>query len=167
MRPQDVVVAARLALDPGGTWSYERLASELGMSSQTVHASVQRLASSRLFNVVRRRIARQEFLEFVEHGVRFAFPAHRGSHPVRGLPTGSSGPPLASKLPAGEDASLVWPDKRGQAVGTGLVPLHRSAPGYAKSNPRLYDILTLIDAVRVGGAREREVASVELRKRLS
>src|SRR5262245_59294480 len=51
--------------------------------------------------------------------------------------------------------------------GHAVAPLHRSAPMAAKKNSRLYEVLALIDAVRVGGAREREVGSDELRKRLS
>jgi hypothetical protein len=34
-------------------------------------------------------------------------------------------------------------------------------------DPDLYDILTLIDAIRIGGARDRELAKVELEKRLA
>ncbi len=166
LKPQDVVVAARLAVE-SGPWSYERLAGELGMSTQTVHAAVQRLVAARLFNPIRRRLARHEFLEFAEHGLRFAFPAQPLEEQAVGLATGASAPPLAGKILAGDDSAMVWPSRHGKLRGRKVVPLHSRAPESAQKNPRLYEILALLDALRAGGAREREVASQELRARLA
>ena len=36
----------------------------------------------------------------------------------------------------------------------------------AKSDPKLYELLALVDTLRVGRARERTMAEEELRKRL-
>jgi hypothetical protein len=167
LKAQDVVVAARLALGVGEAWTYERLAHELGMSSQTVFQAIQRLAAARLVNPIRRRLARQEFLEFVEHGLRYAFPAQPGVARVAGMPTGISAPPLSRKILSGDDASVVWPSRNGDAVGWRVAPLHRRAPEAARKNPRLYEMLALLDAMRLGGAREREVAAREIRARLT
>ena len=45
-------------------------------------------------------------------------------------------------------------------------PLHRCVPGAAMRDAKLYDLLALIDAVRVGQARERELARKGLEVRL-
>ncbi|MEG7523780.1 MAG: hypothetical protein M3H12_11860 [Chromatiales bacterium] len=45
-------------------------------------------------------------------------------------------------------------------------PLYKSAPGAAKRDPALYELLVLVDAIRGGRARERELAIKELRARL-
>jgi hypothetical protein len=95
------------------------------------------------------------------------FPAQPGDKTVSGIPTGVSAPPLAKKLLAGSDAAVVWASRNGEAVGHRVSPLHRKAPEAAQKNPRLYDLLTLLDAIRIGGAREREVASREIRARLT
>lgn len=166
LKPQDVVVAARLAVE-AGPWTFERLADELGMSTQTVHESVQRLAVARLFNPIRRRLARHEFLEFAEHGLRYAFPAQPAQKRVAGVPTGVSAPPLAKKILAGDEVAVVWQSRRGTAQGRKVAPLHAKAPAAAEKNPRLHEMLALLDAIRIGGAREREVATEELRARLA
>jgi hypothetical protein len=83
------------------------------------------------------------------------------------MPTGVSAPPLAKKILAGDDAAAVWASRSGGAVGHRVSPLHRKAPEASRRNPRLYEMLSLLDAMRIGGAREREVAAQEIRARLS
>ena len=41
-----------------------------------------------------------------------------------------------------------------------------SVPGAARSSPKLYELLALIDTLRVGRARERKLAEEELKRRL-
>jgi predicted DNA-binding transcriptional regulator len=167
LKSQDVVVAAWLGISSGEQWTYDRLARELEMSTQTVFEAVQRLVAARLVNPARRRLARQEFLEFVEHGLRYAFPVQPGDKKVTGVPTGISASPLVGKLLSGDDATVVWPSRHGRTIGRRVVPLHRSAPEVVDRNPRLYEMLTLLDAMRLGGARDREVAFREIRARLA
>ena len=45
-------------------------------------------------------------------------------------------------------------------------PLHKNVPKAALSDPRLYELLVLVDALRDGQARERKLAVKELSKRL-
>jgi hypothetical protein len=46
-------------------------------------------------------------------------------------------------------------------------PLYKLAPGAAREDERLYELLVLVDAIRGGRARERELAIRELKKRLA
>jgi hypothetical protein len=50
--------------------------------------------------------------------------------------------------------------------GQSLVPLYPAAPRLAGRVPDLYDLLTLVDAIRVGRARERSRAAALLRAKL-
>lgn len=60
----------------------------------------------------------------------------------------------------------VWPDASGESLGYGVEPLHPSAPNAARRDGSLYEVLALIDAVREGRARERQIAGEELLKRI-
>jgi hypothetical protein len=61
----------------------------------------------------------------------------------------------------------VWPDPEGEVRGEELRPLYRSAPGAARKDPALYELLALVDAIRGGRARERNLAVEELKGRLA
>lgn len=52
-------------------------------------------------------------------------------------------------------------------VGEALEPLVPAAAMLAESAPPLYELLTLVDAIRVGTARDREAAGALLGTRLA
>jgi hypothetical protein len=60
----------------------------------------------------------------------------------------------------------VWPHPEGEVRGLEFSPLYKSAPNAARKDQKLYEWLALIDAVRGGRARERDLAIKELRSRL-
>jgi hypothetical protein len=60
----------------------------------------------------------------------------------------------------------VWPDAEGDVRGVTLEPLHKTAPKAARKDPVLHELLALIDALRDGRARERQLAEHELSARL-
>lgn len=49
----------------------------------------------------------------------------------------------------------LWPDDGGEATGLTVEPLHPSCPRLRARFPAAYELLTLVDALRVGRARER------------
>jgi hypothetical protein len=53
--------------------------------------------------------------------------------------------------------------EHGPVRGRALRPLHPNAARAAARDPRLHKLLALVDAFRIGRARDREVASAELR----
>jgi len=61
----------------------------------------------------------------------------------------------------------VWSDPRGKVRGPSLSPSHRGAPDAALADPALYELLALLDALRVGRSRERTLAQRLLSERLS
>lgn len=159
-------MAIRLAI-PGTTmWTYPELALALRMSASEAHGAVKRAAKSGLVDETTRTARRSALLEFLVHAVRYLVP------PVwtgvsRGLPTSYAAPPLNTLLVRGDDLPPVWPHPDGTTRGQGLVPVYRSVPDAASRDPILYEWLSLVDAVRCGRARERELAIKILKERLS
>lgn len=160
------MVVLRLAIEQDASKpTYQNLSLELGMSASEVHASMRRAGDSRLVDMRERSVNRKNLLEFLLHGVRFSFPAKR-SGVTRGVPTSYAAPPLEKAFSRG-DLPPVWPHPEGSVRGEGLEPLYRSVPEAALKNPQLHEWLALVDAVRAGRARERQMAGKELTKRLS
>jgi hypothetical protein len=46
-------------------------------------------------------------------------------------------------------------------------PLYGSVPQACKVDPKLYELLVLVDAIRDGRARERKIAIKEIQSRIS
>lgn len=59
----------------------------------------------------------------------------------------------------------VWPYGKGTVRGHSIIPLYPTVPEAALKDVKLHELLALTDALRVGRAREKEIAIVELKKR--
>lgn len=162
LRPHDVAVALQLALTPA--LSYRALAQAVGLSQGEVHNAVKRLAFARLVRQDTRAVHRGALLEFLTGGVPYAFPAEPGPE-TRGVPTAHAGPSLAADFP--DAAPVVWPSVDGRHRGAAVEPLYAGAADTLRHNPELYDLLTLVDALRIGRARERLRARDLLKDRLT
>ncbi len=103
--------------------------------------------------------------EFLIHGLKYAFPPERGEL-TRGMPTAHAAEPLKSRISAGDDPPPVWPFAEGKSRGYSFAPLYKTVPQAALRDRYLYEVLALIDAIRDGRARERQIAEQELRLRL-
>ena len=164
LKPQDIYVLLKITANHD-KWSYSTLAKQLYMSPSEVHASLKRSAESRLFDSNRKRVRRKELLEFLLHGVPYAYPARRGGM-GRGMKTSFAAPPLSKLIESDVSIPPVWPDATGADRGYEIEPLHHKAPFAAKEDDGLYELLSLVDALREGRARERQIASEELEARL-
>lgn len=102
------------------------------------------------------RVHSRNLAEFAVHGAKYAFSAEKLPVSV-GVPTSHSAPAFAGVFAPGSD-DWVWPHPNGTARGQGLEPLHPSAPFAAMQDAKLYEMLALFDALRVGRARERGMA---------
>ena len=94
--------------------------------------------------------------EFALHGAKYAFPGVRLPLAV-GVPTSHSAPAFAGMFAPGS-TDFVWPHPNGAVRGVGVEPLHPSVPFAANQDAKLYEMLALFDALRVGKARERGMA---------
>lgn len=168
LRPQDLVVLLRLALEPGAAPTYAVLASELGLTASEVHAGLGRATIAQLARkdkAGKPSVVRDALKLFVEHGARYAFPATHGGI-TRGMPTGYAAPPLKDKIVQPSELAPVWPHKNGTVRGEAFYPLYPTVPEAAGRNPALYELLVLFDAIRGGSARERALALELLGERL-
>ena len=62
--------------------------------------------------------------------------------------------------------NYVWPSAKGTMKGQSIIPLYPSVVEAVQKDYKLYELLALIDALRVGKAREREIAISELKERI-
>ncbi|EIP98899.1 hypothetical protein OpiT1DRAFT_03376 [Opitutaceae bacterium TAV1] len=164
-KAQDVIVALKLALE-GSRRSYAELGRELGMSASEAHAAVRRLGEAHLLDPETREVRRELLRNFLIHGVPYAFPAHP-KEVTRGMPTAWAAPVMSGKFTVAEQVPPVWPDPDGHVQGAAVRPLYSSAPGAARRDPELYALLALVDALRIGRARERALAEKEITQRLN
>jgi hypothetical protein len=56
----------------------------------------------------------------------------------------------------------VWPDPFGEVRGLEVVPLHPRVVSLAQADAEMYELLALVDGLRVGDARVREPAGALL-----
>ncbi len=163
LQPLDVFVALKLVALAPASPSFEQLGASLGISASSAFRAVERATAAGLLSK-ERAPHREALREFLLYGVRYAFYVKPGEL-TRGLPTAHAAPPLARLITPGRDIP-VWPDPEGTTRGYAVTPLHKEAPRAAKRDPELYELLALVDALRIGRARERSLAQGELTRRL-
>jgi len=159
LKPQDILVLLKIIALDHSAWTYSKLASDLGMSASEVHAACKRALKAHLARMDQDILVLniRNILEFIEHGLRFCFYPKRGEI-TRGIATGYAAEPLNSYIVADSDPIPVWPYVHGEARGMTFEPLYRSAPIAAKKDKKLYELLVLVDSIRSGRARERQLA---------
>lgn len=162
LRPSDIVVACQLTLTPEA--HFLQLTQSTGLSTGECHNAVRRLRQARIVLADDRRPAADVLAAFLVNGVPFAFPSIIGPATI-GTPTAHSAPPFASIVESPD--RFVWPEAGGADRGQSLVPLFPGAPALVGSNPALYDLLAIIDALRVGTTRIRRIAAELVAERLS
>jgi len=161
LKPQDVVIILKLLLEGGKKGRFSDLAQALNMSASEIHGGIKRLAEARLVDMNGTPV-KQAVEEFLVHGLKYAFPAVRGGM-TRGMPTSFAAPPLNKQISQEGQMSPVWPSPDGTMRGYSLEPLYPSVPGTAAKDENMYELLALIDAIRDGSARERQLAETEIR----
>jgi len=85
---------------------------------------------------------------------------------TRGIPTSYAAQPLRELIMQPDEPPPVWPDPEGQVHGYEFSPLYSSVPHACKIDPKLYEFLALVDAIRDGRARERKIAIEEIQSRI-
>lgn len=161
--PQDVVILLKIIALGNNTWFQSSLAESLGISQSEISKSLMRSKYAGLLDPEGKQVMKMAFMEFLQYGIRYVFPQKPGPV-VRGIPTSHSASPLKEVIQSEEH--YVWPYGKGTVRGHSIIPLFASVPEAALKDPALYELLVLVDALRVGRARERELAIQELKKRL-
>jgi biotin operon repressor len=170
LKPQDCIILVKLLANPGVKWSQRQLAKVLGISLAEINAGIKRLEDAGLL----RKEKQGKFFpninaaeEFLISSIKFLFPGKLGEY-TRGTPTSIAAPIFRDKIALGNDPIPVWPDAVGEQKGVALAPIHPSIPKALRENPDqlFYELLVLIDAIRSGRARERNMAVTLLKEKL-
>ncbi|GAB3769730.1 hypothetical protein GCM10028818_06360 [Spirosoma horti] len=182
MRPQDIPVLLKISAQYNRSWSEfnpsdkirilpksgrdllnKDIAAQLRISPSEVTESLARSAFAGLYDPESKRVMSRALFEFLEYGLKYVFPQQPGAL-TRGTPTAHSAKPLSALIQASEH--YVWPSADGTVRGQAIEPLYPTIVQAVENDSLLYEMLALIDAIRVGKAREVKLAVDELRQRL-
>lgn len=162
IKPQDVLLLLKIISLNNTSWNQKPMAISLGMSQSEVSESVARSKFSGLLDSKGKMVFKMALMEFLQYGLRYVFPVQPGPI-VCGIPTAHSTAPLKEHIHSTEN--YVWPYGKGTLRGHSILPLYPSVPEAALKDKKLHELLALVDAQRVGRAREKEIAVDELKKR--
>jgi hypothetical protein len=159
MRPQDTPILIKLFLLQGKTLTMKDIASSLHISNSEVSESLNRSMLAGLVDDRKQKIMVGAFLDFLVHGMKYVFPQHPGPM-ARGMPTAHAHPTFRRHFI--DQDSYVWPDAEGTTIGQAIEPFYPKQVKAAKSDEELYEILALLDMIRVGRQREVTFAKEKL-----
>lgn len=162
MRPHDIVVLLKIVTHKDRKWGQIDLAKSLYISQSEIAEALNRSRIAGLIDDSRRKVFKVSLAEFLIHGLKYVFPVRPG--PVqRGIATAHSAEPLSNLISSEEDI-FVWPYSQGNLRGQAIEPLYKNAPKAALEDAELYHLLALVDALRVGRAREYRIASEQIKR---
>lgn len=161
MRPQDVAILLKIVSKNSENWQLAEIANSLRISISETSESLNRSRIAGLIDYNKKKVNRQNLMEFLEHGVRYVFPQEPGSM-VRGIPTAHSH--ISMKKNFMSDMDYVWPDNNGKLVGLKIEPFYPKQVEAVNEDETYYKLLSLVDVIRVGKVREVKYAVQELRK---
>jgi hypothetical protein len=181
LKPQDIVILLKIlstmtlaSANPDESLSQNKLATYLCMSVSEVNAGIKRLILSGLLAPINRKDnvillpIKAACEECLISGVKYFLPAQLGAY-TRGIATSYAAPIFEKSIAIGSDPIPVWPYAEGDKRGLALEPLYRSVPFslIQYPDPLFYELLVLIDAIRTGRARERNIAMKLLKEKIN
>lgn len=165
MKSQDVLILLKKLTIEGKNLSCRGLAVSLGISPSSVSESLERCKKAQLVDRYKKKVNVLALQEFLVHGISYVFPVEAG-RVGRGMPTHVSASPIQEHI-ASNAESFVWHYAKGTARGQQIEPLYPTVPEAAMRDEELYQLLVIVDTLRMGRAREKEIAVEELTKRIN
>lgn len=163
LSPLDIVILLKIIALGNSSWLQSSLAESLHISQSEVSKSLMRSKYAGLIDASGKRVSGLALMDLLQYGIRYIFPQQPGAI-IRGIATSHSAPPLNTIIISEEP--YVWPSAKGDLRGQSILPLYPSVIEAVKKDVKLYELLALVDAIRVGRAREKEMAIQELKKRI-
>ena len=164
MRPQDIVVLLKIISIRDDKWRNIDIANAIGISPSEVSEALNRCKIARLIDSKKRKVNTNSFTEFLVYGLKYVFPTEPGAI-VKGIPTAHSASPIKEHISSGADV-YVWPSAKGILRGQAIEPLYKTIVASVQDDKLFYELLVIVDTIRVGRVREINFAVVELKKRL-
>jgi hypothetical protein len=145
-------------------WRNIDIANALQVSPSEVSEALNRCRIAGLIDSKKRSVHINSFKEFLIYGLKYVFPVEPGAV-VKGIPTAHSASPINKHIASGGDV-YVWPYAKGTQRGQAIEPLYMTLPAIIQEDKMFYELLAIVDTIRVGRARELKIAIEELEKRL-
>jgi hypothetical protein len=167
LKPQDILIPLKLLANATAPQTTAALAQSLELSVGETHNSLKRglaaglLRFDKTYTPVKRALE-----EFLLHGLKYVFVAERGEL-TRGIPTAYAAAPLKDLIVDNGEPIPVWADANGTVRGYSLSPIYENVPRIARKDADMYEWLALIDALRIGQAREHRLAQDIIKQRLA
>lgn len=161
MRPQDIAILLKIIALDNQSWQLSGLSVALRISISEISESLNRSRIASLIDHNKKKVNRQNLMEFLEYGLRYVFPQQPGAM-VRGIPTAHSHLYMKNKFIS--EINYVWPDNKGSVMGLMIEPLYLKQVEAVIEDQVYYKLLALLDVVRVGKVREIKYAISELKK---
>lgn len=163
LKPQDILILLKIAVLGNQQWYQHTLAEDLEISQSEISECLTRSKYSGLIGAKGKKVNVSNLLALLQHGIKYVFPQQPGAI-VRGIATAHSAAPLANEIHSVEN--YVWPYARGNMRGQAIQPLYKTVPKAVIKDAKLYEVLALVDAIRVGKVREQQLAFSLLKERL-
>ena len=164
MKSQDVMILLFICQYCEGSYKVSEIADSLQISQSEVSESINRSSIAKLIDSKSKAVFRYGFYEFLVYGLKFVFPVSPGPI-VRGVPTSHSAPPL-NRIISSDSDHFVWSYSKGKIRGMSIKPLYKTIPVIYEQFPEYYELLSLVDALRIGRSREIVLARDFLKERL-
>ena len=165
LKPQDILVLLKLLIEKGRAIKSKEIAENLEISQAEIINCLNRLLVAQLLSSDQKTPLRENALEFLVHGLKYAFPPQFGQV-SRGVPAAHSSALFADKIMSSDLDRFVWPDEEGNSRGQSILPIYSTVPKVAVKDKEMGEYLNLIEAIRVGRTRERVWAQKELERRI-
>lgn len=163
MRPQDIAILLKIVAIEKDHWQLTDISSSLFISISEVSESLNRSRLAGLIDYDKKRINRQNLMDFIQHGIKYVFPQKPGAI-VRGIATAHSHPDIKKRFIS--EVNYVWPDSQGDITGQMIEPLYPKLTYAVKHDAIFYKLMALTDLLRVGKVREIKFAVEQLKKYL-
>jgi len=170
MNASDIYALLSLIVKRNKSETLRDWSARTGLSKTSLERCLKRLKISGfvLETVNGNKVVFKNVEEFILHGFKYVFPIKRGGL-GRGVLTGIEASSLSNEFVKAE-YPLVWPHYKGTEKGYIVSPLHEKVPELVileKMDKDLYEMLALLDVLRVGQMREQEAAKKRFIKLLS
>lgn len=155
MRPHDIAILLKIASKGKEKWYMKDLANELQISASEISESINRSIIAGFISSDKKTLKKLALLDFLKSGLRYVYPQQPGAI-TRGIGTAISAPPLKNEFFS--DENFVWPYGKGNLRGQAIEPLHPKTPEACLNDSKYYELMALTDAIRIGKAREQNLA---------
>lgn len=161
LKPQDIVIVLKIiALGVNKSWRISDISYETGISASEISEGLERLKFAQLIDETKKKPLKKNLLEFLVYGLKYVYPAVLGTV-ERGIPTAHSSGVLNEIV---SEEVYVWEHPAGKSRGLSIIPLYKTVPDAVLRDDIFYQLLSLVEILRVGKVREKTLAEKKLKE---